>query len=193
MSDECHEEDSREPFPMLWWSPDPRAILPLDGMHISKRLQRTLRSGKYEVTIDQAFDQVIRGCAYGPGREGGTWITDEMIEAYCRMHQLGHAHSVEAWLNGELAGGVYGLAIGGLFAAESMFRYERDASKVALANLVSHLSHRGFRLMDIQEITAHTKRLGAIEISRDEYLEKLSSVVELPVSFGNKLDVPSRW
>ena len=193
MSDECREDDACESLPMLWWSPDPRAILPLDGLYISKRLRRTLKSGKYEVTVDQAFDQVIRGCAFGPGREGGTWITDEMMTAYCRMYQLGHAHSIETWLNGELAGGVYGLAVGGLFAAESMFHAERDASKVALAHLVTHLSQSGFRLMDIQEMTPHTERLGAIEVCRNEYLTMLSEVVDLPISFGSELNVPNRW
>ncbi len=193
MSDECEEQDSEESFPMLWWSPDPRAILPLDGLHVSKRLLRTLRSNKYEVTINRAFDQVIRGCAYGPGREQGTWITDEMIEAYCRMHHLGHAHCVEAWLDGQLAGGVYGLAIGGLFAAESMFRYERDASKVALAYLVEHLKQRGYELLDIQEITPHTKRLGAVEICREDYLSQLQDVVDLPISFGAEFEEPIPW
>lgn len=170
---------------MLWWSPDPRAILPLDGMHISKRLQRTLRAKKFEVTCDQAFSEVLAGCATGAGREEGTWLTDEMIAAYTRLHELGHAHSVETWHEGKLAGGTYGVAIGGLFAAESMFYRVRDASKVALAHLVSHLDSRGYQLLDVQQWTPHTSTLGVIEISRQEYLERLAVAVELPVTFGD--------
>ena len=122
--------------------------------------------GRFEVTCDRDFAGVMRGCASGPGREGGTWITPRMIRAYRRMFALGHAHSVEVWHEGRLAGGVYGLAIGGLFAAESMFHRVRDASKVALVRLVEHLRRRGYRLLDIQQLTPHTARLGAIEIPR---------------------------
>jgi leucyl/phenylalanyl-tRNA--protein transferase len=137
------------PWPILsdgyvipWCSPDPRAIVELDHIHVSRRLARPIRSGKFEVTCDRDFAAVIAGCA-APRRDGGdTWVTDEMKLAYFRMHQLGHAHSVEAWCGSELAGGVYGLAIGGLFAGESMFHRVRDASKVALVALVRHLSHR---------------------------------------------------
>ncbi|MEM8943919.1 MAG: leucyl/phenylalanyl-tRNA--protein transferase [Planctomycetota bacterium] len=168
---------------MLWWSPDPRAILPLDGLHISRRLRRTLRSGKFRVTSDQAFDEVIVACASGPGREGGTWLTDEMIEAYVRLHRLGHAHSVEVWHDDQLVGGTYGIAIGGLFAAESMFYRVRDASKVALAHLVSHLSATGYQLLDVQQWTPHTGRLGVVEISRADYLQQLQTAVALPVRF----------
>ena len=171
--------------PLPWCSPDPRAILPLDGLYISKRLQRTLRSKKFTVTSDQAFSQVLQGCAEGPGREGGTWLTQEMQAAYNHLHQLGHAHSIEAWYNGQLAGGIYGIAIGGLFSAESMFYRQRDASKVALAHLVDHLTHRGYQILDIQQWTPHTARLGAIEITREEYLARLKTVVDLPVTFGS--------
>ena len=176
--------------PMMWWSLDPRAILPLDsidGLHISRRLARTLRSGKFRVTRDTAFEQVIQGCAAGPGREEGTWLSPEMIEAYTEMHRLGHAHSVEVWQEDELVGGLYGIAIGGLFAAESMFYRERDASKVALVHLVTHLQSRGYQLLDVQQWTPHTGRMGAIEISRDEYLQRLSAAVELPVMFGDAI------
>ncbi|NOY30237.1 MAG: leucyl/phenylalanyl-tRNA--protein transferase [Planctomycetes bacterium] len=174
--------------PMLWWSPDPRAILPLDGLHISRRLQRRLRSDKFQVTCDQAFADVLAGCATGPGREGGTWLMDEMIAAYTVMHRLGHAHSVEVWHEGQLAGGIYGIAIGGLFSAESMFYRVRDASKVALAHLVAHLDARGYHLLDVQQWTPHTGRLGAIELPRAEYLKRLAAAVELPVEFGEKGD-----
>lgn len=175
---------------MLWWSPDPRAILPLEdeGMHISRRLRRTLRSGKFQVSCDRAFDQVIRGCASGPGREGGTWITSEMIDAYTHLHRLGHVHSVEVWHEGQVVGGTYGVAIGGLFAAESMFYRERDASKVALAHLVAHLRSRGYQLLDVQQWTPHTGTLGVVEISRQEYLRRLAKAVDAELSFGDQLE-----
>lgn len=171
--------------PMLWWSPDPRAILPLDGLYISKRLQRTLRSGKFRVSFNQAFSQVMEGCATSQDREAGTWITDEIKDAYLEMHQLGHAHSVEVWHEDYLAGGTYGIAIGGLFAAESMFYQVRDASKVALAHLVEHLNGRDFELLDVQQWTPHTAKLGVVEISRVEYLERLAIAVEKTTTFTN--------
>ena len=176
-----------EDDPLLWWSPDPRCILPLDGFKSSSRLRRRMRSGRFEVTFDEDFVGVMRGCAKGPGREGGTWITRAIRAAYGRLHKLGHAHSVETWLvegnERRLAGGVYGVAVGGLFAAESMFHYETDASKVALASLVKRLNERGFRLLDIQQWTAHTGSLGAVEVSRDDYLDRLAGVVDLAVNF----------
>jgi leucyl/phenylalanyl-tRNA--protein transferase len=174
--------------PMLWWSPDPRAILPLGGMYVSRRLERRLRSGEFQATCDTAFAEVIAACAAGPGREGGTWITPAMIAAYTELHRLGHAHSVEVWREGELAGGVYGLAIGGLFAAESMFYRSRDGSKVALARLVSHLRTRGFQLLDVQQATPHTESLGVVEISRREYLRRLSEAVDASITFGAELE-----
>ncbi len=174
--------------PMLWWSPDPRAILPLDGMYVSRRLERRLRSGEFAATCDTAFEQVIAACATGQGREGGTWITPAMIAAYTELHRQGYAHSVEVWREGELAGGVYGLAIGGLFAAESMFYRSRDGSKVALARLVIHLRTRGFQLLDVQQATPHTEALGVVEISRREYLSRLSEAVDAPITFGAELE-----
>lgn len=191
MSDEEEdnaEENIAEEEPMLWWSPDPRAVIPLDGMHISKRLRRTLRAGKFRVTCDTAFAQVLVGCAEGPGREEGTWLTPDMQVAYVEMHTLGHAHSVEVWNESELVGGVYGLGLGALFAAESMFHYQTDASKVAVAHLVAHLRLRGYQLLDIQQWTEHTGRLGAVEISRAAYLGQLPSLVDLPITFGEKLE-----
>jgi leucyl/phenylalanyl-tRNA--protein transferase len=178
--------------PMLWWSPDPRAILPLDGMHASRRLQRTIRSGKFAVTANSAFADVLAGCATGRGRERGTWLTPEMIDAYTELHRLGYAHSVEAWHEGELAGSVYGVAIGGFFSAESMFHRVRDASKVALARLVEHLRGRGYELLDIQQWTPHTGRLGAVEIPRRDYLLRLAEAVDLPVTFGQLSDDQGR-
>ena len=175
---------SRPDDPMLWWSPDPRAILPLDGLHVSRRMARRLRSGTFEVRADTAFAEVLAGCATGSGREGGTWLTHEMIAAYTRLQELGHAHSVETWREGRLVGGVYGLAIGGLFSAESMFYRERDASKVALARLVHHLRERGYTLLDVQQWTPHTGRLGATEIPRRTYLQRLADAIDQPVTFG---------
>jgi leucyl/phenylalanyl-tRNA--protein transferase len=170
--------------PMLWWSPDPRAVLPLEAMHVSRRLQRRLRSHQFTVTANQAFDQVLRGCATGHGRERGTWLTAEMRSAYAELHRLGHAHSVETWLEGQLVGGVYGVAIGGLFAAESMFYRARDASKIALASLVTHLRARGYVLLDVQQWTSHTSSLGVVEIPRRDYLRQLAEAVDMPITFG---------
>jgi leucyl/phenylalanyl-tRNA--protein transferase len=167
--------------PICWWSPDPRAIFELEGLHLSRRLQRTLRSGRFTFTVNQDFAGVIRGCA--SGRPEGTWITPDMIQAYERLHTLGYAHSIEAWQEGELAGGIYGVAIGGFFAGESMFTRRRDASKVALAHLVERLRQREFKLFDIQFLTEHTSRLGAIEIPRRDYLARLREALTIPTSF----------
>jgi leucyl/phenylalanyl-tRNA--protein transferase len=181
--------------PILWWSPDPRALIELQsthleesgygGLHVSHRLARTIRSGKFRVTINQCFTRVMRSC--GENRDGGTWVTPEMLAAYSEMHRLGHAHSVETWHGDELAGGVYGLAIGGLFAAESMFYRVTDGSKVALAALVSRLRERKFVLLDVQMKTPHTERMGAVNISRTEYLRRLRKAVQVSsVSFVDK-------
>jgi leucyl/phenylalanyl-tRNA---protein transferase len=170
--------------PLLWWCPDPRAVLPLNDFIASRRLLRRMRAGEFQVSSDRAFQDVMLGCAAGPGREGGTWITPEMIDAYTRLHKLGHAHSVEVWQNGQLVGGTYGVAIGGLFAAESMFYRVRDASKVALFTLVEHLNARGYQMLDVQQWTPHTGSLGVIEIPRRKYLDRLGKVVDLEVTFG---------
>ena len=175
---------------MVWWSPDPRAIFELDAFHISHRLRRTCRSGKFTVTCDQDFAGVIQGCATADDRASNTWITPQMIEAYRHLHELGHAHSVEVWQDGVLVGGTYGVALGGLFAGESMFCRVRDASKVALVHLVHHLRSRGYTLFDIQQLTEHTASLGAIEIPRASYLERLAAAIGLPVNFGTQLGMP---
>jgi leucyl/phenylalanyl-tRNA--protein transferase len=166
--------------PVCWWSPNPRAIFELDGFHESRRLRRTIRSGRFTVTVNRDFGAVIRGCA---DRPEGTWITADMMAAYERLHRLGHAQSVEAWSGGELAGGIYGVAVAGLFAGESMFTRQRDASKVALAYLVERLRQRGFLLFDIQMLTEHTARLGAVEIARPEYLARLRKALACDVNF----------
>lgn len=177
--------DEREP--LAWWSLDPRAIIEFDRYHVARRLQRTVKNGRFDITCDQDFRGVIRGCAIAPDRRGETWLTPEMIAAYTRLHDLGYAHSVEAWHDGQLAGGVYGVAIGGLFAAESMFYRVRDASKVALIHLISHLRARGYTLFDVQQRTSHTARFGAIEVPRREYLRRLAATIDLPVTFGDAL------
>lgn len=167
--------------PILWWSPDPRAIFELEGLQVSRRLARTVRSGKFTATVDRAFTEVMHGCAHRPG--DGVWITADMIAAYTRLHEMGHAHSVEVWHDGQLAGGVYGVTIGGLFAGESMFTRVRDASKVALVHLMEHLRQRRFQLFDVQFVNDHTAGLGAIEISRRDYLARLRKAVACDVSF----------
>jgi leucyl/phenylalanyl-tRNA--protein transferase len=166
---------------ILWWSPDPRAILELPSFHVSKSLARTVRSGRFRVTFDEDFEGVIAGCA--ESNRGGTWITREMTSAYIELHHLGHAHSVEAWCDDRLAGGLYGVTLGGLFAGESMFFRERDASKVATVALVGRLRERGFTLLDLQMLTEHTARFGGIEVPRAQYLERVRQAVRLPVRF----------
>ncbi|MGL6097580.1 MAG: leucyl/phenylalanyl-tRNA--protein transferase [Fimbriiglobus sp.] len=175
--------------PFLWWSPDPRGVIEPDGLHVSRSLARTIRSGKFRVTANAAFGDVMRGCA--ENRDGGTWITDEILAAYEELHRLGHAHSVEVWVSGKdgseptLAGGIYGVSVGGLFAGESMFHTVTDASKVALASLVARLNERGYVLFDVQMVTEHTTRMGAVEIPRRDYLRRLKAAVAKPgVSFA---------
>ena len=163
-----------ERSPMLWWSPDPRGILEPEQAHFSRRLLRTCRSDKFNVTFDADFAQVIRMCA---AAHGSTWITRRMIDGYIRLHETGAAHSVEVRHGDQLVGGVYGVAIRGLFAAESMFHTMTDASKVALYFLVDRLHRQGYRLLDIQMVTPHTKQFGAMEISRDEYLKRLEQAL----------------
>jgi leucyl/phenylalanyl-tRNA--protein transferase len=172
---------------VVWWSPDPRAVFELAEFHVSRRLARTCRSGQFQVSCDRDFAGVITGCATAGDRQYNTWLTPKMIEAYTHLHELGHAHSIEVWCDGDLVGGTYGLAIGGLFAGESMFHRVRDASKVALVHLVHHLRERGYTLFDIQQCTAHTASLGAIDIPRDAYLRRLSEALPRPVSFGERL------
>ena len=168
--------------PILWWSPDPRTILFPDKLHISRSLKRSLRPGIFSVTLDRCFSDVMRHCA-GPRPQypdGGTWITAEMLEAYRRLHELGYAHSVETWQEGELVGGVYGVALGGAFFAESMFTHASDASKVALVSLVRQLQTWGFRLMDCQQSSPHVTALGAEAMPRRDFLHHLTAALGLP-------------
>ncbi len=168
---------------LAWWSPDPRAVIEYADFRPSRRLLRTCRSGRFEVTRDRDFRGVIKGCATAQKRGDGTWLTPEMQEAYQRLHELGHAHSVEAWSAGTLVGGVYGIALAGYFAAESMFYQERDASKVALVVLVEHLRERGFPLLDIQQLTPHTARFGARTIPRADFLGRLIAALAAPAAW----------
>jgi leucyl/phenylalanyl-tRNA--protein transferase len=173
--------------PVLWWSPDPRTVLFPDKLHISRSLKRSLRPGLFSVTLDRSFRDVMQHCA-GPRPQypdGGTWITAKMLEAYTRLHELGYAHSVETWQEGELVGGLYGVALGGAFFAESMFTRVPDASKVALVSLVRQLQTWGFRLMDCQQASPHVMRFGAEEIPRRNFLEYLATALALPDRRGH--------
>jgi leucyl/phenylalanyl-tRNA--protein transferase len=182
-------------FPMVeegrltWFSPDPRGLLPLDDrFHVSRRLARTVRSRRFLCTVNRRFDEVVRLCADRPDTEG-TWISPEMRVAYGAMHQRGLAHSVEAWPAGEAqgdspAGGLYGLAIGGAFFAESMFHARTDAGKVALVHLVERLRRRGFVLCDVQWTTDHLRSFGAFEVPREDYLGRLLKAVTLDCRFA---------
>jgi leucyl/phenylalanyl-tRNA--protein transferase len=165
---------------LLWWSPDPRAVIPVDALRVSGRLARTVRRGTFRVTINAAFDEVVAACA---AREE-TWITPGIRRAYGRLHGLGWAHSVEVWMEGALAGGLYGLAIGGLFAAESMFYRAPDASKIAMVALVQHACRVGVTLIDVQVPSAHITSMGAVTLPREEYLARLADAVDRPVRFA---------
>jgi len=168
--------------PILWWSPDPRAVLFPEKLKISRSLHKTLRAGKFRVTFDQRFRDVMRACALPRSKDpaAGTWITAAMIEAYTELHRLGHAHSVEAWRGTELVGGLYGVALGGAFFGESMFARETDASKVAFVRLVRQLARWGYTLIDCQLYTAHLARFGAEEIPRSTFLHLLAQAQALP-------------
>ncbi|MCS7167339.1 MAG: leucyl/phenylalanyl-tRNA--protein transferase [Gemmatales bacterium] len=167
--------------PVAWYSPDPRAIFDLNNFHVPRRLARTVRQGKFDLTINRAFYDVVQGCA-ARGLEG-TWITSDLFDTYVQLHQQGYAHSVEAWYHGQLAGGIFGIAIGGFFSGDSMFYRVRDASKVALVYLVEYLRRRGYVLFDIQVINEHTARFGAILIPRSDYLRRLQHALQLSVTF----------
>ena len=169
--------------PISWWSPDPRGIFELDQFHVPRSLEKFLRKNPYTVTRDRTFRAVMEGCAVPNARRGSTWITPKFIEAYTLLHQQGHAHSVECWRDNELVGGIYGVAVGGLFAGESMFHRADNASKVALHHLVTHLRAKGFALFDIQMLTDTTRQLGAIAIPRADYLERLSRATGMKCDF----------
>ncbi len=172
--------------PVLWWSPDPRMVLFPSELKLSRSLRKRIAKRDYEVRADTAFEAVVRACAEPrPGREG-TWITENMVAAYTALHIAGHAHSVETWIGGELAGGLYGVALGRMFYGESMFTRAPDASKVALAHLVRQLGRRGCGMIDCQMKTAHLARFGARDIPRREFMLKLASLV-------NYADTAAKW
>ncbi len=174
-----------EGSPILWWSPDPRLVLEAHALHVPRSLARTLRRGRYQVRSDTAFSQVIRRCADAP-RPGqdGTWITDEMVFAYERLHHLGFAHSFEAWEDDVLAGGLYGVSLGGAFFGESMFADRPDASKVAFVRAVEWLARAGVDLVDCQVRTEHLARFGAREVPRHHFLARLESALTKPTLRG---------
>jgi leucyl/phenylalanyl-tRNA--protein transferase len=171
-----------EPGDIQWFSPEPRGIIPLDSFHVPSRLARVVRQGRFEVAVDREFEAVIRACAARPD-EDGSWIDGEIIESYLALHRQGIAHSVEAWRGGTLAGGLYGVALGGAFFGESMFHHETDASKVALAALVDRLRARGYRLLDVQWVTPHLEQFGAREIPRRRYLRLLDAAIRVKATF----------
>jgi leucyl/phenylalanyl-tRNA--protein transferase len=164
-----------------WFSPDPRGVLPLERFTASTRLRRVVRSNKFTVTVDRSFEDVMRACA---DRDDGTWISEEIRASYVALHRLGVAHSVEVWRGGALAGGLYGVHLGGAFFGESMFHRVTDASKVALVALVERLTARGFLLLDIQWLTPHLQQFGAVEIPRREYLRRLTRALAARCSFA---------
>lgn len=179
--------------PILWWSPDPRMVLIPSELKISRSLAKTLRNRSHEIRFDSAFEAVLHGCAtrgadeaaQGAG-ERGTWITDDMRAAYLRLHELGYAHSAETWIEGELAGGLYGVAIGRMFYGESMFTRARDASKMAMVHLVRRLERRGCGMIDCQMHTTHLASLGARAIARSEFSLRLQELVDYAVT-------PAKW
>jgi len=181
-----------EELPLAWFSPDPRLVLRPEELHLSRSLRRTLRRGRYRVTFDTAFDEVIRRCAMARRDDGGTWITDDLRAGMCGLHRLGFAHSVETWAGAVLVGGLYGVSIGTTFSGESMFHAAPDASKVALVHLVTRLQDWGFRMLDCQVYTEHLERLGAREWSRDTFLDELALAIAEPTRRGSWTESPGR-
>ena len=171
-----------EGLPPMWWCPNPRAVMDAARLHVARSLRKVMRSGRFRVSFDRAFRETMLEC--GRERESGTWILPEMIDAYSELHELGHAHSVEVWSGTALVGGLYGVQRGALFAAESMFHRQRDASKVALASAIERLFAEGITVFDVQFLTPHLESLGAYEITRAEYLERAAQAVNTPIAFS---------
>lgn len=176
-----YHEDS----PRMWWTPDPRCILLPEEFHLPRSLARVLRTKTFSFTLDTAFSDVIRACAGPRGDYDGTWLVPEMIEAYCNLHKLGLAHSVEAWHNGELAGGLYGVSLGAVFFGESMFFHRPNASKAAFAHLVGLLRDKNFTLIDCQQVTPNLLRFGAKPVPRKEFMDRLRKALDAPLHRGN--------
>ena len=176
---------------LFWIEPTERGIIPLDGFHLSKSLKRLLQKEKFEIRINSDFEGVIEGCSSSKAGRISTWINKPIRKLYGDLFEQGHCHTVETWLDNKLVGGLYGVHIGGAFFGESMFSYERDASKVALANLVARLNHCGFSLLDTQFLTDHLRSLGGIEIDQREYRQKLIIALKKPANYLKKpIDLP---
>ncbi len=174
----------REDEEIYWYAPDPRGLLPIESFHCPSRLEQTVRQEPFEIAIDRDFRQVIEACAEPRSEDNAsTWISEGIIEAYTDLHEMGFAHSVEAWDGERLVGGLYGVALGGLFAGESMFYRESDASKICLVHLADRLDERGSGLFDVQWVNSHLEQFGAYEIPREEYEQRLQKVIEWDVSF----------
>jgi leucyl/phenylalanyl-tRNA--protein transferase len=177
--------------PILWWSPDPRMVLFPHEFKLSASLKKTLRKGRFQIKADHAFERVVRACAAPRQGQSGTWIVEEIIAAYCELHRLGHAHSVEVWANDELVGGLYGVAIGKMFYGESMFSRRTDGSKIAFAHMARQLERWGFGMIDCQMHTPHLASLGAREIPRAEFIARLQDLIncepETPFQFDTDL------
>ena len=180
--------------PVLWWSPDPRMVLPVGGMRVSRSLRRRLRRAEFDVSLDTSFGEVIRACAVPRPDDKGTWLMPEMIAAYERLFEAGHAHSVEVRAGGRLVGGLYGVAVGRMFFGESMFSRRTDASKVALAWLDAQLARWGFEVIDCQMPTGHLARLGAVQVPREEFLQRVGRLTALaPVPAPWRFEASLAW
>jgi leucyl/phenylalanyl-tRNA--protein transferase len=175
--------DDRDDPTIQWIDPHHRGIIPLDDFHVPRSLKKVIRQQRFEIRADSAFEAVIRACADCRADRPKTWLNDELIALYCDLHERGYAHSVECWINDRLVGGAYGLSLGGAFFGESMFSRERDASKVALIDLIQRLNKGGYRLLDTQFVTDHLKRFGAIEILREDYHQRLRAALKVDAIF----------
>jgi len=182
--------ESRDDEQLFWVDPDERGIIPLDGLHISRSLRKTVRKRRFDIRCNSAFTEVMLGCAATADDREDTWINSEIIRLYTGLHQMGFAHSVEAWRQGQLAGGLYGVSLGGVFFGESMFSRQTDASKVALVHLVARLRFSGFVLLDTQFVTSHLRTLGAVEIPRAVYKQRLNKALNLSCRFYSGPETP---
>ena len=180
--------ERRDDETLYWIDPEKRGIIPLDRFHVPKKLRRTMRAEPFEIRCDTAFGEVIRNCAAPAPERAETWINDEIVELYCELHGMGRAHSVECWRHGTLAGGLYGVALGGVFFGESMFSRVTEASKVALVHLVARLRKGGFRLLDVQFVTEHLTQFGAVEIDRGGYRRLLADALDGHATFYRDIE-----
>jgi leucyl/phenylalanyl-tRNA--protein transferase len=182
--------ETRDDSMLYWVEPKVRGILPLDGLHVPRRMRRTVRTGPFTVRVDTAFGAVIRACRESTDSRPESWINDEIVRLYEALHAMGRAHSVETWRDRTLVGGLYGVSIGGAFFGESMFTRERDASKVALVHLAARLTRGGYRMLDCQFMTEHLRRFGAVEVPRERYRRLLAAALHVDGQFGCDVDRP---